>query len=185
MAQTKIKLTLKQELFAHAYMKNNGNASAAYRDVYQADKMAQETINTEATSVKNHPLVSLRIKELEELRHKTAEMTESWRLDGIKRCFDESVAKGQYASSVKAMTEINKMLGGYDFKEKLNFSKKLSTLDSIEEKNKILMESVEAGKLSIDNYVKLITTLTNNDLKLISRMVLALEQKLDKGNEKD
>ena len=45
----KKKLTLKQEKFCQEYVKNGGNASAAYRSAYNASKMKDETVWVKAS----------------------------------------------------------------------------------------------------------------------------------------
>jgi phage terminase small subunit len=67
-------LTIKQERFAQKYVEL-GNASEAYRQAYDADKMSPEAINVEASRLVAHPSVSLRIKSLEYLRLKRHEVT--------------------------------------------------------------------------------------------------------------
>lgn len=58
-------LTPKQELFAQTYIKT-GNASEAYRTAYNVKTKSDGTINVEANKLKDHPKISLRIKELQE-----------------------------------------------------------------------------------------------------------------------
>ena len=72
------KLTLKQEAFAMAYVES-GNASKAYKTVYNVnDNASDNSINVEASKLRNNPKVTLRILELQELvRERHSITTES------------------------------------------------------------------------------------------------------------
>ncbi len=58
------KLTPKQVQFLFAY-RETGNATEAYRRVYNTTNMAPKTINREATRLLDHPLINARLAELE------------------------------------------------------------------------------------------------------------------------
>ncbi len=57
-------LTLKQERFVRAYLKD-GNASAAYREAYVTNGMADTTVNREAHELLHNHKVAARVDELE------------------------------------------------------------------------------------------------------------------------
>ena len=59
------KLTLKQDRFAHEYVRNGGNASAAYRTVYDCDGSSEPTINVHASQLTVDDKVATRIAEIE------------------------------------------------------------------------------------------------------------------------
>lgn len=89
-------LTLKQEKFCQAYVET-GNASEAYRQAYDAENMAPETVNNEAYKLQKNPQITARIEELERLaliRHQVtvdlliAEYRKLATLD-IRKAFDE------------------------------------------------------------------------------------------------
>jgi hypothetical protein len=61
---TKPELTIKQERFALAFLEL-GDASAAYRQVYDAAAMKATTINVKASELKRNPKVAARIAELQ------------------------------------------------------------------------------------------------------------------------
>jgi len=67
-------LTPKQEKFTHLFIKT-GDASAAYREAYNADNMKRTTINRKATEVMQVPKVAARI------RHLQKEISHSMRID--------------------------------------------------------------------------------------------------------
>jgi phage terminase small subunit len=58
------KLTLKQERFCQAYIENGGNATDAYRTVYDASDMKSESINVAACELTKHPKISVRLDQL-------------------------------------------------------------------------------------------------------------------------
>lgn len=58
------KLTLKQERFAQAYVENGGNATDAYRTVYDCEDMKPESINVAACELTKHPKISIRLNQL-------------------------------------------------------------------------------------------------------------------------
>ena len=55
------KLTAKQEAFVSAYLET-GNASEAYRQAYDAEKMSQEALHVAACRLMQNPNVTLRIE---------------------------------------------------------------------------------------------------------------------------
>lgn len=59
-------LTVKQEAFCHAYIENGGNATAAYRESYDAGEMSDEATYVEASRLLSNPKVALRVKEFRE-----------------------------------------------------------------------------------------------------------------------
>lgn len=58
------KLTAKQEKFVRELVKNGGNAAAAYRVAYNAEKMKPSTVEKRANELKNNGVVTGRYKEL-------------------------------------------------------------------------------------------------------------------------
>jgi len=63
-SETDTTLTVKQEAFCHAYIENGGNASAAYREAYDADSMKMETVHVAACNLLSNPKVATRVKQL-------------------------------------------------------------------------------------------------------------------------
>jgi len=58
-------LTIKQEKFCHAYIET-GNASEAYRMVYDCDNMQASTINRKAAELLENGKITARIKQLQD-----------------------------------------------------------------------------------------------------------------------
>lgn len=65
------KLTPKQEKFCREYIKC-GNASEAYRKVYNAEKMKPETINETACKLLKNPKITTRVQELDKEKENEA-----------------------------------------------------------------------------------------------------------------
>ncbi len=59
-------LTLKEEAFCQAFVKNGGNATAAYRSAYRAERMKRETVNKRAQELLNTGVIAGRIAALRE-----------------------------------------------------------------------------------------------------------------------
>jgi phage terminase small subunit len=57
-------LTIKQENFCQAYLKNGGNATQAYREAYDCKKMKEETINDTASKLLKNPEITQRLNDL-------------------------------------------------------------------------------------------------------------------------
>ncbi|MDR0572203.1 MAG: terminase small subunit [Rickettsiales bacterium] len=58
------KLTLKKEKFCQEYIKNGGNATQAYRDVYNCARMADKTVNENASRLLKDSKVIARLNDL-------------------------------------------------------------------------------------------------------------------------
>lgn len=69
------KLTLKQENFCQAYVKNGGNASAAYREAYNASRMKPETVNRKASFLLSQGKIRARIAQLQKEAQRRTEVT--------------------------------------------------------------------------------------------------------------
>lgn len=66
-----MKLTGKQEKFCQVFVET-GNATEAYRASYSTENMKNETVNEEASRLRNNPKLSTRIEEIKKehrLRH--------------------------------------------------------------------------------------------------------------------
>lgn len=64
-------ITVKQEKFCQVFVET-GNATEAYRASYSTDNMKNETVNEEASRLRNSPKLSTRIEEIRKehrLRH--------------------------------------------------------------------------------------------------------------------
>ena len=71
----KKKLTLKQEKFCQEYVKNGGNASAAYRAAYDTKRLKQESVNRLAYELMQNIKITSRIESLQKAAQKRTEIT--------------------------------------------------------------------------------------------------------------
>jgi hypothetical protein len=67
------KLTLKQDRFAHEYVRNGGNASAAYRTVYDCAGSSESTVNVNSWKLVADAKIAQRIDAIESSVGLTAE----------------------------------------------------------------------------------------------------------------
>ena len=73
-AQTGLNLTPKQEKFCQLYIEL-GNASEAYRQSYDADSMAEPTVNTKASELLAHGKITVRLEQLRKEHSKRHNVT--------------------------------------------------------------------------------------------------------------
>ena len=111
------KLTYKQEMFARAYVKNQGNGPSAYAEAgYSVENMNEDSIRKEASVVRNSPLVAPRIDILQEDVRFRLGIDEDSLLGIAKdliRDAQNDDRKGERRTAVAALNELNKMLGGH------------------------------------------------------------------------
>lgn len=58
------RLTEKQDKFCREYISNGGNATEAYRQAFNTEKMRPETVNRSAKELKDTPKIAARIEQL-------------------------------------------------------------------------------------------------------------------------
>jgi phage terminase small subunit len=110
-------LTQKQENFCLAYIKT-GNASEAYRQAYNAEKMKPETIHVKACELLQDGNVSVRVKELKDKAESKAIITLEQRKELLSRFAWEEDA----TNAMKAMDLLNKMESVYIQKQQTELS---------------------------------------------------------------
>ena len=110
-------LTQKQENFCLAYIKI-GNASEAYRQAYNAEKMKPETIWNNAYKLLEHNDVSTRVQELRDKAESKAIITLEQRKELLSRfAWEEESDK-----AMKAIDLLNKMDSVYVQKNQTELS---------------------------------------------------------------
>ena len=97
----KPKLTPKQVQFIFAY-RETGNATEAYRRVYNTTNMAPKTINREATRLLDHPSINTRLAELESEDRIRCAVTVDSLTDELEENRQAALANGQIAAAVAA-----------------------------------------------------------------------------------
>jgi hypothetical protein len=95
-------LTLKQQRFALAYIANGGNASAAYREAYDAQQMSEGSIKVEASRLAANPNVSLTIQRLEQQAMIAAGNSPDRVVSRLMRLSESAEADGKYSAAVHA-----------------------------------------------------------------------------------
>lgn len=123
-----MKLTAKQEAFSQEYVRNGGDASAAYRKAYDASRMKPESVNVNASKLLKNAKVAPRVAELQEKARKIAEDKFEWSAEQrLKMLFeianvcaasksdDETgeLSLNDAANAIRAIDQANKMTGDH------------------------------------------------------------------------
>lgn len=105
-------LTQKQEAFCLAYIET-GNATEAYRRVYNCEKMASTTINRNAKTLIDDSKITARLDELRAPVRERAQITLEQHLNDLKRLRDRAEESEKYAAAVSAEVSRGKASGLY------------------------------------------------------------------------
>lgn len=123
-------MTPKQEAFARAYVET-GNASEAYRQCYNAEKMSEPVVWNEASKLLQHREVSVRVKQLQEAAAKRSAITVEHLTDLLKRAMEKAEAEPKGASAmVSAVMGLGKLHGLITEKREV---KHFSSVEDIDE----------------------------------------------------
>ena len=106
-------INVKRERFAQEYVANGGDASAAYRTIFEWEHMQQDSIWSAAYRIKSGNQVQARIKQIRKEHEKACIATTQWRLSELIDGVEMAKRKGSTYGLVQAVNEINKMLGGH------------------------------------------------------------------------
>ncbi len=117
-------LTFKQERFAQEYVKL-GNASEAYRIVYDASDWTEHALNVEASRALAHPEISLRIESIKDAAYITVESL----VGDLYSIFKKT---GKDGVKVQALKEVAELLG---YKVQRTEAKNLNINVSVEAKS--------------------------------------------------
>lgn len=111
-------LTDRQRAFADAYNSNGGDATAAYRAVYDCRNMNPSSVTKEASNLAHHPGISKLIGgTLEAPRSKPvlsvdpADLSKRWLLEQSMRTYAEATRSGQPGAAKNALELIGKLTG--------------------------------------------------------------------------
>jgi len=105
-----MKLTAKQEAFCLAYLET-GNASEAYRQAYNAEKMKPETVNRTAKELLDNPKIATRIDSLQVEAAKRNEVTVDSLLAELEEARQLALQEGQPSAMVSATMGKAKITG--------------------------------------------------------------------------
>ncbi len=108
------KLTAKQEAFCVEYVKNGGNASAAYRHAYDCENSSNKVVNNRASELLQNGGLTVRIKELQDKVNAKVEKKLGLEVVDVALMFKEMYYKAEKDSDkIKAAENLMKHLGGY------------------------------------------------------------------------
>lgn len=105
-------LTIKQENFCLAYIET-GNASEAYRRVYNTNKMKPETVNRSAKEMLDNRKIAARIDELRKPAREAAGVTLEGHLKELAELRDLAKNDGKYGPAIQAEMARGKASGLY------------------------------------------------------------------------
>ena len=106
----KIKLTPKQEKFCYGYMET-GNASEAYRQAYNAEKMRPDTVNNKAYGLLQKGGIRARLDELRAEHKKRHEITVDTLVAELEEARKLAFETDKAAAAVSATMGKAKLLG--------------------------------------------------------------------------
>ena len=103
-------LTPKQEKFCLAYIET-GNASEAYRQAYNAEKMKPAVISVKASELLANGKIAVRVSELREPAAKMAQVTLEGHLQRLDALSRGAEAEGQFSAAISAEIARGKAAG--------------------------------------------------------------------------
>lgn len=105
-------LTAKQEAFCLAYLET-GNASEAYRQAYNAERMKPETVNRTAKELLDNPKITARLNELRAPVVERAQYTLEQHLERLRMLSEAAEQANQFSAAIAAETNRGKAAGFY------------------------------------------------------------------------
>ncbi len=105
-----MKLTIKQEKFCNLYIEL-GNASEAYRQSYNCEKMKPESVNIKAFELLNNGKITLRIEELRSELAKRHDITKDTLIIELEEARQMAKDTAKAASMVSATMGKARILG--------------------------------------------------------------------------
>jgi len=126
------KLTLKQEKFARQYCGPcEGNASAAYRAAYNADKMSNEAVHVKACELLKNGKVSVMIEEIKAVNAEASAITLEEITGGLRRVATAAAGAGQHSAAAQALVALAKLGGLMIEKRALTVDDQREHLDAV------------------------------------------------------
>lgn len=123
------KLTQKQESFCLAYIET-GNASEAYRRVYDAEQMMPSTVTRKAAELMDNPKIVARLRELREPAIVNAQITLESHLAKLAELRDAARLAHDYGAAIRA--EIARGKAASLYAERLEVKHEMTLVDIIE-----------------------------------------------------
>ncbi len=106
------KLTLKQERFAWEYVRNGGNASQAYSDVYACDGSSNTTIGRDAHTLTQDPKIAAKIDQLEHDQQRVLRLDKNSVLQGLLDTAQDARKWQQAGPAARCWELIGKAVAG-------------------------------------------------------------------------
>lgn len=153
-----VRLTLKQERFARYYVGEcQGNASAAYRKAYNAEKMTDSTITVKAYELMNNGKVADMVERLksEQAEHEAITLEEI--TAALRRAMDGAAAAGQWSAASSAALGLAKLAGLLIEKRQISATPGADHLDAV-----ALLAGAPRSRTDDDNVVVLQKTGTDD-----------------------
>ena len=110
-----LRMTPKQEAFARAYIET-GNATEAYRQSYNAEKMSQRALEVEASRLLANPDVALRVSQIQAKHQKRHEIT----VDRLTDMAFEAYKEAQRVAPTSGQMQTAAMIKATEFLAKLH-----------------------------------------------------------------
>ncbi|ANS02966.1 terminase [uncultured Mediterranean phage uvDeep-CGR0-AD1-C123] len=125
-------LTIKQEKFARQYCGPcEGNASAAYRAAYKADKMTDEAVHVAACRLLQNAKVTLMVDDLKALAAEAQAITIEEITGGLRRVVASAAGAGQHSAAAQALVALAKLGGLMIEKRSLSVDDTRAHLDAV------------------------------------------------------
>tara|TARA_Y100000593_G_scaffold9987_1_gene18119 strand:- start:7485 stop:7973 length:489 start_codon:yes stop_codon:yes gene_type:complete len=124
-------LTLKQERFARKYVAL-GNASEAYRLVYNAENMKDATIWRKASELLDNGKVAAMIDKVKSEQSDFQAITFEEIGGYLRRAVDGATAAGQHGAASQAAVALGKLAGLYVEKQKVSVDDAREHLDAVQ-----------------------------------------------------
>ena len=140
------RLTQKQESFCLAYIET-GNASEAYRQVYDTGKMKPETINRNAKALMDDSKITARLDELRAPAREAAQLTLEKHLATLADLRDKATENGMYGAAVTAEVARGRAAGLYI--ERREFTGRDGGPIEVEGSRKNIMEDMTDEELEV------------------------------------
>jgi phage terminase small subunit len=105
-----ITMTIKQEDFAYAYLQT-GNASEAYRKVYNTKNMTDTAIHVEASRLTRHPTVALILNEQRSVVAHQHKITHNDVISGLKDVISRASEQGDLTNMRHGWMGIARLMG--------------------------------------------------------------------------
>ncbi len=106
------KLTMKMEAFCQEYIRNKGNASAAYRHAYNTTNMKEpDSVNRKAFELMENVKISARLHDLKEAIATKNEITIEYIVDGLQKVLKKADDKDDITNYRGAYMDLAKLCG--------------------------------------------------------------------------